>query len=166
MYCFNALHSATMFQDFKKFATRGNLVDLAIGVVIGTAFASVTKSFVDDIVMPPLGLLTGNIDFGNMYILLSEGTPGAPYNTLADAQAAGAIALRYGAFITTILNFLIVAFAMFVVVRAYNRAEESFKQEQPDAPGPRKCPHCIAPIPDKATRCPSCTTELSLEEGW
>ncbi len=155
-----------MFKDFRKFATRGNLVDLAIGVVIGTAFAAVTKSLVDDLLMPPLGLLTGDIDFANMYILLSEGTPGAPYNTLADAQAAGAIALRYGAFLTTVLNFLIIAFAMFFVVRAYNRAEETFKQEEPSAPGPRKCPHCISDIPDKATRCPHCTAEIDLDAGW
>ncbi|MGM0554867.1 MAG: large conductance mechanosensitive channel protein MscL [Myxococcota bacterium] len=153
-----------MWKDFKKFVTRGNLIDLAVAVVIGTAFAAVTKSLVDDVVMPPLALLTGDIDFANMFVLLQEGTPAGPYTTLADAKAAGAIAISYGNFITTIVNFLVVAAAMFGVLRVYQRMEKTFKKEEPTAAGPRKCPHCISEIADKATRCPHCTAELSLED--
>ncbi len=152
-----------MWKDFKKFVTRGNLIDLAVGVVIGTAFAAVTKSFVDDVVMPPLGLLLGDIDFANMFVVLKEGKPAAPYKTLADAKASGAVAISYGVFITTIVNFLLVAAAMFGVLRAYKKIEDSFKAEEPTAAGPRKCPHCITDIADKATRCPHCTSELELE---
>ena len=152
-----------MWKDFKKFVARGNLVDLAIAVVIGTAFAAVTKSFVDDIVMPPLGMLTGDIDFANMFVLLQEGKPAGPYKTLADAKAAGAVAISYGQFITTVVNFLVVAAAMFGVLKLYQRAEETFKRDEPTAAGPRKCPYCISEIADTATRCPHCTSQL--EEG-
>jgi large conductance mechanosensitive channel len=149
-----------MWKDFRKFVTRGNLVDLTIAVVIGTAFAAVTKSLVDDLVMPPLGLLTGDIDFANMFVLLQEGKPPGPYTTLEAANEAGAVTLSYGNFITTIVNFLVVAAAMFGVMKLYQRAEKQFKEEEPEEAGPRKCPYCISEIADTATRCPHCTSQL------
>ena len=153
-----------MWADFKKFVTRGNLIDLAVAVVIGTAFASVTKSLVDDIIMPPLGLLTGDIDFANMYVLLAEGDPAGPYNTLKAAQEAGAIAISYGNFITVMVNFVVVAAAMFGVIRFYQKADKTFFGQDEQPPEPRKCPYCITEIADEATRCPHCTSQLDATD--
>ncbi len=144
----------TMFKEFKEFAMRGNVVDMAVGIIIGAAFGTVVKSLVADIIMPPIGLLLGNVDFTNLFIILKAGKVAGPYASLATAQAAGAVTLNIGVFINTIISFLIVAYAVFLVIRAINRL-----QREPAAPT-RECPHCASEIPLKATRCPHCTSEL------
>jgi len=148
-----------MWKEFKEFAIKGNAVDLAVGVIIGAAFGSIVSSLVKDIIMPPLGLLTGGLDFSNKFIVLRAAKDGAAaFNTPADAIKAGAITWNYGNFITFVINFLIVAFAIFLVVRGLNR----LKRPKPNAPPVVKdCPACAMTIPVKATRCPHCTTELS-----
>ncbi len=146
-----------MFKEFKEFAIKGNAVDMAVGIVIGAAFGTIVKSLVDDIIMPPIGLVLGNIDFSNLYLLLKAGTKAAaPYASLAAAKEAGAVTLNYGVFINAVVSFLIVAFAIFLVVRSLNR----FKREKPLAPSTKECPYCVSMIPMKALRCPHCTSEL------
>jgi large conductance mechanosensitive channel len=148
-----------MFKEFKEFAMRGNVVDLAIGVVIGAAFGAIVKSLVDDILMPVLGLLLGDADFTNLFVVLQEGSVAGPYETLALAQEAGAVTLNYGLFINTIVSFIIVAFAIFLVVRSINRMQR--KEEAPPVePTTKECPYCYNEIAIKATRCPNCTSEL------
>jgi large conductance mechanosensitive channel len=146
-----------MFEEFKKFALRGNVVDLAVGVIIGGAFGAVVKSVVDDIIMPPVGVLTGGVDFQNFFVVLKDGAkiPG-PYATLELAKAAGASTLRYGMFLNTTITFLIVAVVVFFLVRAMNKL-------QPPAPAPptKDCPKCTKAIPDKASKCPECTADLT-----
>lgn len=144
-----------MMGEFKKFILRGNVMDLAIGVIIGGAFGKIVSSFVSDIVMPPLGLLLGKVDFTNLYVSLT----GQKYASLADAQAAGAPTLNYGLFINNIIDFLILALVIFLIVRAINRM--TVKKEE--APVTRECPHCLTQIPKKASRCPSCTSEVTPE---
>ena len=144
-----------MLKEFKDFIMRGNVLDLAVAVIIGTAFGKVIGSLVTDILMPPLGLILGKVDFNNLYINLS----GTPYATLADAQKAGAPALTYGVFINTIINFVIVAAAIFLIIRLANRLQQLRPAEKP-APTTKECPYCISSIPIKATRCPNCTSEL------
>ncbi len=147
-----------MLEEFKKFVMRGNVVDMAVGIVIGASFGAIVKSFVADIIMPPIGLLLGGVDFTNLYVLLKAGDPAGPYASLADAHAAGAVTINYGLFTNTIVSFLIVAFVMFLVVRGINRLKQ---QEPPPAePTTKKCPYCLSTIPIKATRCPYCTSEL------
>ena len=153
--------------EFKQFALRGNMVDLAIGFTVGAAFTVVAKSLVDDIVMPVVGLLLGESNFNDFYILLKEGVeqPG-PYATLADAQAAGAVTLNFGLFFNAILAFLIMAFVMFFVVRGMNRLDRQLddltgEEEAPAEPTTRACPYCLSTIPYLATRCPHCTSELT-----
>lgn len=143
-----------MWKEFKEFITRGNVIDLAIALVIGLAFGKIITSFVSDILMPPLGLLLGKVDFANLFINLSS----QHYQTLAEAKAAGAPTINYGQFINIIVEFLIVAFAVFLLVRAINRAKK--KREEPVAPT-KDCPRCITKIPLEATRCPACTSELT-----
>ncbi len=146
-----------MFDEFKKFIMRGNVLDLAVGIIIGAAFGSIVKSLVDDVIMPPIGLALGNVDFSNLFLLLKDGAKAAPpYATLADAQAAGAVTLNYGLFINQIVTFLIVAFAVFLVVRLANRL-----QGPPSAASTKDCPYCRMSIPLGAVRCPNCTSELS-----
>jgi len=147
-----------MLKEFKEFAMRGNVVDMAVGIIIGASFGTIVKSLVSDIIMPPIGLLLGKVNFSNLFIVLSG--RGASYATLAEAQAAGAVTLNYGIFIDTIISFIIVAFAVFLVVRNVNR----LKREEP-APVPmtKKCPYCLSVIPIKATRCGFCTSELGKE---
>lgn len=142
-----------MLNEFKKFISRGNVIDLAVGIVIGAAFTSVVNSFVNDILMPPIGLLSGGVDFSNLYLNLS----GGEYASLADAQAAGAATLNYGMFINNVISFLIVAFAVFILVQAYNRMRE---QPAPPAPSEKNCPFCQMSIPIAAVRCGHCTSEL------
>jgi len=142
-----------MFQEFKKFIMRGNVLDLAVAVIIGGAFGSIVTSLVNDVIMPPIGMLLGKINFKDLFINLS----GTPYASLADAQAAGAATINYGNFINTIVNFLIVAFVIFLIVRAFNRMK---KPEAPAAPTTKDCPYCQTAIPIKATRCPHCTSQL------
>jgi large conductance mechanosensitive channel len=149
-----------MGKDFKEFIMRGNVVDLAIGVIIGAAFGTIVASLVNDIIMPPIGLVLGNVDFSNLYVLLKEGPKApAPYASLAEAKAAGAVTLNYGAFITTMVSFLIIAFVVFQIVRLVNR----LKGPAPVPPVSTKdCPYCATAIPLKATRCPHCTSELKI----
>jgi large conductance mechanosensitive channel len=152
-----------MLKDFKAFITRGNVVDLAVGIIIGIAFGAIVSSFVNDIIMPPIGLGLGKIDFANLMVVLKEGvtTPG-PYASLAAAKDAGATVIAYGAFINTIINFLIVAAVVFFfVVRPITRLYARKKAaEIPAAPTTKDCPYCYSAIPIKATRCPNCTSEL------
>jgi large conductance mechanosensitive channel len=144
-----------MWKEFKEFAVRGNVIDLAIGVIIGGAFGKIITSLVNDILMPPIGLLLGNVDFANLFINLS----GGQYDTLAEAQEAGAATINYGLFINTVIDFIIVAFVVFLVVRQINRMKR--KEETPEeAPTIRECPYCLSSVPLKATRCPYCTSEL------
>ncbi len=144
-----------MLKEFKDFIMRGNVLDLAVAVIIGTAFGKVIGSLVTDILMPPLGLILGRVDFNNLYINLS----GTPYATLAEAQKAGAPTLTYGVFINTLINFVIVAAAIFLIVRTANRLQRLRPAEKP-APTTKECPYCISTIPIKATRCPNCTSEI------
>jgi large conductance mechanosensitive channel len=147
-----------MWQDFKAFVMRGNVMDLAVGVIIGAAFGSVVKSLVDDVIMPPIGLATGGVDFSDKYLLLKAGEAApAPYASLAAAKAAGAVTLNYGAFINTILTFLIVALAIFMLVKAVNRL---YRQPAPATPDTKPCPYCTMTVSLQATRCPHCTSEL------
>jgi large conductance mechanosensitive channel len=153
--------------EFKKFAMRGNVVDLAIGFTVGAAFTIIARSLVDDLLMPPLGLALGRSDFSDFYWLLRAGTEAAPpYATLADAQAAGAVTLNYGLFINALLTFVIVALAMFLVIRGINRLDRELERRsgaaepEPGEPETKKCPFCLATVPFKATRCPQCTSAL------
>jgi large conductance mechanosensitive channel len=149
-----------MFKDFKEFAMRGNVVDMAVGIIIGAAFGTVVKSLVADIIMPPIGLLLGNVDFTNLFITLKAGKVVGPYAFLAAAQAAGAVTLNIGVFINTIISFLIVAYAVFLVIRGMNRLQRT--KEAPPVALTKECPHCASEIPLKATRCPNCTSELAV----
>lgn len=142
-----------MLKEFKEFAIRGNVLDLAVAVVIGAAFGKVVTSFVDDILMPPIGLLFGRVDFSSLFLSLN----GQHYNSIAAAKAAGAPTLNYGLFINTIITFVIVAFAIFLLVQQVNH----FKAKPAPAPSTKECPRCFTAIPVKATRCPHCTSELS-----
>jgi len=144
-----------MLKEFKEFAVRGNVLDLAIGVIIGAAFGKVVTSLVDDIVMPPVGLLLGRVDFANLFINLS----GKPVTTVAQAKAAGVPTINYGLFLNAVLGFLIVAFVVFLIVRAVNRMRRG--EEKPaTAPVVKECPYCRSSIPIKAVRCPQCTSAL------
>jgi large conductance mechanosensitive channel len=147
-----------MLKEFKEFAMRGNVVDMAVGIIIGGAFGTIVKSIVSDVIMPPIGLLLGRVDFSNLFIVLSG--RGTSYATLAEAQAAGAVTLNYGAFINTIISFVIVAFSVFIVIKNINR----LKREEP-APEPttKECPYCLSVIPIKAKRCGFCTSSLEKE---
>ncbi|MGB8993458.1 MAG: large-conductance mechanosensitive channel protein MscL [Desulfobaccales bacterium] len=147
-----------MFKDFKEFAMRGNVVDMAVGIIIGAAFGTVIKSLVADVLMPPIGLLLGDVDFTNLFITLKAGKMAGPYASLAAARAAGAVTLNLGVFINTVVSFVIVAYAVFLVVRGVNRLHR--EQEAPAAPDTRECPYCLSAIPLRATRCPNCTSAL------
>ena len=148
-----------MWQDFKAFIMRGNVMDLAVAVVIGAAFGAVVKSLVDDIIMPPIGLALGHIDFSNLFVLLKAGDKAPPpYPTVAQAHDAGAVTLNYGAFINTIIAFLIVALAVFVIVRMVSKL---YAKPAPAAPNTKPCPRCTLPIPLAATRCPNCTADVA-----
>ena len=147
-----------MFKEFKEFAMRGNVVDLAVGIIIGAAFGKIVSSFVNDILMPPIGLLLGGMDFSNLFWSLDR----QEYASLAIAQEAGAPTLNYGLFINTIIDFLIVAFAIFLLVRQVNRLQAR-KEAAPEAPTSKDCPHCLSSIPLGATRCPQCTSDLGSE---
>src|ERR1700680_1943490 len=146
-----------MWKEFKEFAIKGNAVDLAVGVIIGAAFGGIINSLVKDILMPPIGLLTGGLDFSNKFLVLKDAPGGALFATPADAVKAGAITWNYGNFITLVINFIIVAFAVFLLVRGINK----MKQPTQKAPVSKDCPACAMTIPLKATRCPHCTTDLS-----
>jgi large conductance mechanosensitive channel len=141
--------------EFKEFAMRGNVIDLAVGIIIGAAFGDIVKSLVNDVIMPPIGVLLGNVDFSNLYIALH----GEHYDTLAAAKDAGTVALSYGQFLNTVINFLIIAFVIFLLVKQINRLTRP-PEAPPAAPTTKECPYCLSTIPIKATRCPHCTSQL------
>lgn len=141
--------------EFRDFIARGNVFDLAVGIVVGGAFGTVVKSFVSDVLMPPIGLLTGGLDFSNLYVDLS----GTHYASLAEAQQAGAPTINYGLFINNLLSFLIIAAAVFLLVRGYNRMRRN-AEEAPPPPSQKECPFCRMNVPIEATRCAHCTSEL------
>jgi large conductance mechanosensitive channel len=144
-----------MLKEFKEFAMRGNVLDMAVGIIIGAAFGQIVTSFVQDVLMPPIGRLLGHVDFSNLFVNLSE----THYPTIAAAKAAGAATLNYGLFLNTVINFLIVAFAVFLLVRQVNRLAPKPAPAAP-APAMRDCPFCLSSVPAKATRCSHCTSEL------
>jgi large conductance mechanosensitive channel len=149
-------HLENVWKEFKEFAVKGNALDLAVGVIIGAAFGAIVNSLVKDIVMPPISLLTGGLDFSNKFVVLRAPPSGGTFTTAADAVKAGAITWNYGNFITLIINFVIVAFAVFLLVRGINK----MKQPTQQVPVSKDCPACAMTIPIKARRCPHCTTEL------
>ncbi len=144
-----------MFKEFKEFTLRGNMVDMAVGLMMGAAFGGLVQSLIKDLVMPLVGLALGGADFGNRYAVLHEGTPAGPYATLAAAQAGGAVTMNYGIFLNTVLNLLTISFALFIVVRAINRLHRAA------APTTRACPQCLSTIPVAAKRCPFCTEAVT-----
>jgi large conductance mechanosensitive channel len=142
-----------MFKEFKEFAMRGNVLDMAVGIVIGAAFGRIVTSLVNDVIMPPIGLLLGKVDFSSLFINLS----GTPYASLADAKKAGAAVIGYGAFLNTILDFVVVAFVIFLLIKQVNRLK---RPPEAAAPSTKECPYCLSVIPIKATRCGHCTAQL------
>jgi large conductance mechanosensitive channel len=148
-----------MLKEFKEFAMRGNVVDMAVGIIIGAAFGTIVNSFVQDVIMPPIGLLLGKIDFSNLFVVLKEGKVAGPYASVAAAKAAGAVSMNYGVFINTIISFLIVAFAVFLLVRTINKMKRQ-EEAPPLVPTTKDCTYCFSKIPIQATRCPNCTSEL------
>jgi len=146
-----------MFKEFKAFAMRGNVLDLAVGVIIGAAFGKIVTSFVSDVLMPPIGLLVGKVDFSNLFVDLSR----QGHASIAAAKAAGAATLNYGLFINNIIDFLIVAFAVFLLVRQVNRFDKK-PETAPAAPTTKDCPFCLSTIPLKASKCSQCTSQLSM----
>ncbi len=144
-----------MFKEFKEFAMRGNVVDLAIGVIIGAAFGKIVSSFVSDIIMPPIGLLLGRVNFSSLFINIS----GQPYDSLKAAQDAGAATINYGLFINNLIDFIIIVFVLFLIVRFINQLQRP-KPAPAAAPTTKECPFCFTAIPIKATRCPACTSQL------
>jgi len=152
----------SLLKDFKDFLFKGNALDLAVGVIVATAFGAVVNSLVKDVIMPPIGLLLGRVDFSNLYIQLNKAAVTVPAGTtLAEAQKLGAVALSYGNFITTIINFVVIAFCIFLLIRAIAKAKEaSVKEVKVEAPATKVCPFCQSEISLKATRCPNCTSQL------
>lgn len=148
-----------MLREFKAFAVRGNVIDMAVGIVIGGAFGKIVSSLVNDILMPPIGLLLGRVDFSNLFVNLS----GAQYDSLAAAKEAGAATVNYGLFVNTVLDFALIALAMFLLVRQANRLTP--KPEPVAKPAARECPFCLSTIPELATRCPHCTSQLLATGG-
>lgn len=147
-----------LFSEFREFVLRGNVIDLAVGIIIGIAFGAIVTSLVNDVVMPPVGRLLGNVDFSNLFVNLS----GTHYDSLAEARQAGAAVIAYGSFINTVVNFLIIAFVLFIIIRLVNTAlRRSQRKAAEQAPVTKECPFCISNIPLKATRCPNCTSQLA-----
>lgn len=149
-----------MLREFKEFAMRGNVVDMAVGIIIGGAFGTIVRSLVDDVLMPPIGLLLGGVDFANFYLMLKGGTTPGPYASLADAQAAGGVTINYGMFLNAVISFLIVAFAVFLLIRGINTLRRK-EEAAPPPPDRKECEFCGSSIPIKATRCPHCTSQLA-----
>ena len=149
-----------MLKEFKEFAMRGNVVDMAIGIIIGAAFGAIVKSMVDDVIMPPIGLLLGNVDFSNLYLVLKTGATAGPFASLAEARNAGAVTINYGVFANQIISFLIVAFAVFILIRGINKLQVQ-KPAPPAEPTTKECPECFSTINIRATRCPHCTSVIT-----
>jgi large conductance mechanosensitive channel len=143
-----------MLKEFKEFAMRGNVVDMAVGIIIGASFGGIVKSLVDDIIMPPIGMVLGNVDFSNLYLVLKDGATAGPYAALAEAKKAGAVTINYGLFANSVISFVIVAFAVFLLIRGLNKLKREAPAAEPDT---RECPHCVSTISIKAKRCPHCT---------
>jgi len=158
-----------IFKEFREFAMRGNVVDMAVGIIIGAAFGAITNSLVADVLTPPLGLLTGSVDLDNLFIVLKEGAPAPPYTTFSEAKAAGAVTLNYGTFLNKVISFLFVSVAMFLLIRYINRLKQQLEsppeEKAPEitAPTTKQCPYCLSTIPIKASRCPYCTSEQVSE---
>jgi len=148
--------------EFKKFAMRGNVIDMAVGIIIGAAFGKIVDSLVKDVIMPPIGLLLGKVDFSNLYLTLKDGSVPGPYDSLAAAQNAGAVTMNLGLFVNAVISFLIVAFAVFILIKAINelQAKMDKKEAQAAVKTTKTCPYCCSEIPLHATRCPHCTSEL------
>ena len=149
-----------MLKEFKEFAMKGNVVDMAVGIIIGGAFGTIVKSLVSDVIMPPIGLLLGGVDFSELFVVLKAGETAGPYLTLADAQAAGAVTINYGIFVNTVISFVIVAFATFLLIKGMNSLKRK-EEAPPPAPTTKKCPYCLSDIAIEATRCAFCTSELT-----
>jgi large conductance mechanosensitive channel len=148
-----------MLKEFKEFAMKGNVVDMAVGIIIGAAFGTIVKSLVDDIIMPPIGLLLGHVDFSNLFLVIKQGTLAGPFATVAEAHKAGAVTINYGIFINTVISFLIVAFAVFMLIRGINKLKRE-EEAPPAEPTTKECPKCFSTISINATRCAFCTSEV------
>ena len=148
-----------MLKEFKEFAMKGNVVDMAVGIIIGGAFGTIVKSLVSDVLMPPIGLLLGGVDFANFFAVLKAGTESGPYMSLADAQAVGAVTVNYGVFVNALISFLIVAFSVFLLIKGINNMRRE-EEEVAAEPTTKDCEFCCSTIAIKATRCPNCTAEL------
>ncbi|MEN3186495.1 MAG: large-conductance mechanosensitive channel protein MscL [Atribacterota bacterium] len=148
-----------MVKEFRDFISRGNVIDLAVGFIIGGAFSTIVKSLVSDIIMPPIGLALGKVDFSNLFVVLKEGDKPGPYHTVTSAQEAGAVTLNYGLFINSVVTFLIIAAALFILVKTINQLQRA-KELPREQPNTKECPFCFTLIPIKALRCPNCTSEL------
>ena len=148
-----------MFKEFREFAMKGSVIDMAVGIIIGAAFGTIVNSLVQDVIMPPIGLLLGNVDFTNIFALLKEGKVAGPYASVAAAKAAGAVTINFGVFVNTIISFILIAFVVFLLVRTINRLRREEKVPAP-VPTTKECTYCFSAIPIKATRCPNCTSEL------
>lgn len=147
-----------MMKEFREFAIKGNVIDMAVGIIIGAAFGPIVGSLVGDVIMPPIGLLLGNVDFSNLFVIIKDGATPGPYYSVAAAKALGAVTINYGTFINTIINFVIVAFAVFMMIRIINRLRR--EQPAPAVPTTKECPHCFSTVHIKAVRCPNCTSSL------
>ncbi len=154
-----------IINEFREFAVKGNVVDMAVGIIIGAAFGAIANSLVSDVIMPPLGVLVGNIDFTNFFIVVKEGTTAGPYPSLKAAQDAGAVTVNYGLFTNTVVNFLVVSIAVFLLVRAINRLRRDELTSEPASPSEKACPYCCSNIAINAKRCPFCTSELGEGES-
>jgi large conductance mechanosensitive channel len=148
-----------VLKEFREFILRGNMVDMAVGITVGTAFGALVGSLVNDLIMPPVGLLLSGVDFADFFVVLKAGSPGGPYATLADAQSAGAVTINYGAFANTLVSFLVISLAIFLIVRFVNRLRRS-EREKAEAPATKECPYCLSAVPMGATRCAHCTADL------
>jgi large conductance mechanosensitive channel len=148
-----------MLKEFKEFAMRGNVIDMAVGIIIGAAFGTIVNSLVQDVIMPPIGLLLGNVDFSNIFAVIKEGKVAGPYASIAAAKAAGAVTINFGVFVNTLISFILIAFAVFLLVRTINKLRRQ-EEAPPPVPTTKECLYCFSSIPMKATRCPNCTSEL------
>ena len=152
-----------MLTEFRDFAVKGNVIDLAVAVVMGGAFGAIVNSIVKDIIMPPIGLLLGGVDFTNLYLTIKQGDPAGPYAALTNAQEAGAVTINYGVFFSALVTFVIIAFVMFLLVKSIGKMQKAMKKDEavlPEDPTTKECPFCCTEISIKATRCPHCTSHL------
>lgn len=150
-----------MLKDFRDFIMRGNVLDMAVGIIIGAAFGTIVSSIVKDIIMPPVGLVLGNVDFTNLFAVLKQGATPGPYASLVDAQAAGAVTINYGVFINTLVSFLIIALVLFFLIRAFVHARTRLETKKVSVPATKECPYCLSQVPLKAGKCAFCTSELA-----